>query len=149
MTPASPDPKARFSDQVDPLRARQEFARILRPGGWVVLVWNERRGYEALLQAYGTDYSQVDHRNVAANLATLPGFFGGPYRLAHFDNIQMFDYAGFEARVLSSSYTPSPGHPNYAPMLAVLRQLYDRRQQAGQVAFEYDTKLYYGRLTPG
>lgn len=27
----------------DPPRARDEFARILRPGGWVVLAWNERR----------------------------------------------------------------------------------------------------------
>src|SRR5437868_3524340 len=42
-------------------RARQEFVRILKPGGWTVLVWNERcihstpflRAYEELLLSYG------------------------------------------------------------------------------------------------
>ncbi|HEX2269365.1 MAG TPA: class I SAM-dependent methyltransferase, partial [Pyrinomonadaceae bacterium] len=51
-------------------RARVEFARILRPGGWVVLLWNDRRvgstpflaAYEQLLQTYGTDYRAVDHK---------------------------------------------------------------------------------------
>jgi SAM-dependent methyltransferase len=45
-------------------RARAEFVRILRPGGWCVLIWNERRtattpflrDYEQLLLTYGTDY---------------------------------------------------------------------------------------------
>ncbi|MCW5625403.1 MAG: class I SAM-dependent methyltransferase, partial [Burkholderiales bacterium] len=27
----------------DRIRARAEFARILKPGGWVVLIWNDRR----------------------------------------------------------------------------------------------------------
>ncbi len=139
----------------NPSLARQEFARILRPGGWVVLVWNERRvestaflrDYEALLQTCGTDYRQVDHRNVEANPDTLPGFFGGPYHQARFDNAQVFDYVGLEGRLLSSSYAPGPGHPDHELMLTELRRIFDRHQQGGQVVFEYDTKLYYGRLS--
>ncbi len=50
-------------------RALDELARVLRPGGWLVLIWNERstdttpflRAYEDLLLAYGTDYEQVRH----------------------------------------------------------------------------------------
>jgi len=49
--------------------------------------------------------------------------------------------------VRSSSYTPEPGHPNYAPMLAALAEIFDAYQHEGRVAFEYATKLYYGRLT--
>src|SRR5271165_1182208 len=55
-------------------RARAEFARILRPEGWCVLIWNERRtastpflrDYEQLLLAYGTDYKEVRHERTTA-----------------------------------------------------------------------------------
>src|SRR5271166_831925 len=48
-------------------KARREFVRICRPGGWTVLLWNERRtsstpflrAYEQLLVQYGTDYQDV------------------------------------------------------------------------------------------
>src|SRR5579863_1705779 len=55
-------------------KARREFVRILKPGGWLVLLWNERRTdstpflreYEHLLLAYGTDYQDVRHENTTA-----------------------------------------------------------------------------------
>src|ERR1019366_3028893 len=55
-------------------RARAEFARILRPEGWCVLIWNERRtattpflrDYEQLLLTYGTDYKEVRHERTTA-----------------------------------------------------------------------------------
>ena len=31
-------------------------------------------------------------------------------------------------------------------MIAELRRLFDRHQRDGQVAFEYDTQVYWGRL---
>ena len=47
--------------------ARAEFLRILKPAGWVVVIWNERltdaspfvREYEDLLRKFGTDYASV------------------------------------------------------------------------------------------
>ena len=47
----------------DRQRARKEFVRILKPNGWVTLIWNERltdtspflRAYEDLLRRYGID----------------------------------------------------------------------------------------------
>jgi SAM-dependent methyltransferase len=138
----------------DPPRARAEFIHILKPGGWVALVWNERRlastpflrGYEDLLHRYCTDYDQVNHRNVEEDPDTIPAFFGGDYQVSRFENVQLFDFAGVKGRLESSSYAPEPGQPNYAPMLAELQRLFDQHQQSGQVAFEYDTRLFYGRL---
>lgn len=104
------------------------------------------REYEALLQTYATDYNQVNHIHVEENPETIPAFFGGPYRVARFDNAQYFDFEGLRGRLLSSSYAPEPGQPGYNEMLAALRASFDRHQQNNRVVFEYDTRLYYGHL---
>ena len=78
----------------DRARARQEFARILKPDGWVVLIWNERlldstaflRGYEDLLIRYGVDYQQVRHENVSAEIAEF--FSPQPFELETLENAQ-------------------------------------------------------------
>ena len=31
-------------------------------------------------------------------------------------------------------------------MIAELREIFDRHQRAGEVAFDYDTQVYWGRL---
>jgi SAM-dependent methyltransferase len=138
----------------DPPRAATEFRRILRPGGSVVLMWNTRRldtspflrGYEALLQRFGTDYREVVHTNI--DPAKLAAFFApGGFKSFKLDNVQLFDREGLRGRLRSSSYTPPPGHPNYEPMLAELDRLFDQHNQAGRVRFEYDTEVYVGRLT--
>jgi SAM-dependent methyltransferase len=137
----------------DRVRARAEFVRVLKPGGWLVLVWNERRldatpflrDYEELLRRHGTDYASVRHENV--DDAALRGFFApSPHAARAFDNAQHFDYVGLESRLLSSSYTPAADDPRRGPMLAGLREIFDRHQQRGRVTFEYDTRAYYGRL---
>jgi SAM-dependent methyltransferase len=133
-------------------KARREFVRILRPGGWTVLVWNERRtdssaflrAYEAMLLAHGTDYQEVRHERTTAEIS---GFFApSPYQEQVFELVQEFDYPALEGRLLSSSYTPQPGHPNYEPMLKELRFIFETHQVKGRVSFEYDTRVYYGKL---
>lgn len=137
----------------DHQKARVEFMRILRPDGWVMLVWNEREtqaspflvAYEQLLQRYATDYSQVDHRQV--DQTVLANFYGAQgFKSKTFRHQQNFDHAGIRGRLLSSSYTPEPGHPNYNPMLAELAEIFHSYQVDGRIAFEYSTKLYYGQL---
>ncbi len=131
--------------------ARAEFARILRPGGWVVLLWNVKltdatpflRDYEALLVEFGTDYTAVRHENVTDT--ELAAFFGQGYSSRTFPNAQRLDYAGLEGRLLSASYAPGPEHPDHAPMLAALRRIFDARQVGGQVVLEYETRVYSGR----
>ena len=136
-------------------KARAEFVRILKPGGWVVLMWNERRvsdtlflrNYERLLKTYCTDYAEVDHRRIDA--AVLGAFFGqGGYRVARFDNKQHFDFEGVAGRLLSSSYAPEPGHPNHEPMMAELRRIFNAYQSHGTVTIAYDTNVYWGHLSP-
>jgi SAM-dependent methyltransferase len=137
----------------DRARARVEFARILKPRGWVALVWNERRtaknlflaGYERLLTTYGNDYAQVNHTLIDPGV--IDGFFApSAWSARKFDNLQIFDFDGLKGRLLSSSYSPEPDQPSYQPMLDALKALFDAHQRDGRVAFEYDTTVYYGQL---
>ncbi len=137
----------------EPEAARREFARVLRPEGWLVAVWNDRRthgsafleAYERLLQTRGTDYKEVSHKYADENV--LRPFFGARgMRLRVFDNEQRFDFEGLRGRLLSASYTPEPGHPNHLPMLEELAALFDAHAADGRVVFEYETKVYYGQI---
>jgi SAM-dependent methyltransferase len=136
----------------DRVSARREFRRILNPGGWLVLLWNERlteatpflRDYEQLLLTYATDYEEVRHERTTD--AVNEFFDPQPYQASTFPMRQEFDYAGLEGRLLSSSYAPGPGHPKHAPMLRELRRVFDHRAVNGRVSFEYRTRVYYGQL---
>jgi SAM-dependent methyltransferase len=133
-------------------RSRREFLRILKPGGWLVLLWNERvtestpflRDYEQLLLKYGTDYADVRHERTTDEVNQF--FDPAPFQARVFDMRQEFDYTGIEGRLLSSSYAPGAEHPNYTPMLRELRRIFDAHAVAGRAAFDYKTRLYFGRL---
>ena len=135
----------------DTPETRAEFSRILKPGGRIALIWNERkldgtpflRDYENLLLRFGMDYSDVRHENIGAE--SLGRFFIGDYSLHTFPNHQEFDFESLKGRMLSSSYVPSAGHPDHEPMIAELRGIHERHQVSGKVDFEYDTRVYLGR----
>lgn len=133
-------------------KSRREFARILRPGGWLVLLWNERitdstpflRDYEQLLLEFGTDYEEVRHERTTD--AVNEFYDPVPFTQRVFPMRQEFDYAGLEGRLLSSSYAPGPEHPKHAPMLRQLRQIFDLHSAADKVRFDYRTRVYMGRV---
>jgi len=133
-------------------RARAEFVRILRPGGWCVLIWNERettatpflRDYEQLLLTYGTDYKEVRHERTTA---MIHDFFAPALSEERvFRLCQQFDYEGLAGRLLSSSYAPLEGDPSYAPMMQELQRIFRAHAEDGAVDFEYKTRVFYGHL---
>lgn len=136
----------------DRARTRREFVRILKPGGWLVLLWNERevdttpflRDYEQLLLTFGTDYEEVRHERTTDSVNEF--FDPLPYQERVFAMRQEFDYAGLEGRLLSSSYAPGPGRPNHDPMRKELRRIFDVHIERGIVRFDYKTRVYFGKL---
>jgi SAM-dependent methyltransferase len=133
-------------------RARAEFVRILRPEGWCVLIWNERRTastpflreYENVLLTYGTDYKDVRHERTTAMIHDF--FAPTAYQERVFSLVQRFDYEGLAGRLLSSSYAPLDGHSSHVPMMQELQRSFRAHAKDGKVEFEYDTRVYYAQL---
>lgn len=134
------------------IAARKEFERVLKDGGFVVLMWNERqldttaflKDYENLLIEFGTDYETVRHENITKE--TLQDFFQTDFRQAVFQNRQSVDYDGLKGRMLSSSYIPSEENPRYEAMLKNLESLFAEHAESGRIDILYDTKVFYGQI---
>lgn len=133
-------------------RSRTEFERILKPEGWVALLWNERliqspfeKDYEQLIIKHGNQYKKVDHRNI--DRTAIEHFFT-PHKVTikEFPNQQVFDYAGLEGRLLSSSYMPAKHEAGYENMVTDLKALFDRFQANNHITIHYTTRLYVARL---
>ena len=136
----------------DKEKAKAEFKRILKPGGTVILMWNDRRtdttqflqAYEDFIKMFATDYLQVNHKNIDEEI--FENFYNGNYKMESFLNYQHFDLEGLKGRILSSSYMPPAGHKDFDFMMSVLKKIFTRFQEGDKVSIEYDTKVYYGKL---
>ena len=135
----------------DPQKARAEALRILRPGAWGALLWNERsedlvpflEDYEALLRRYAPEYDEV--ARLRAQPQGIRHFFGREPELAVFPNRQVLDFEGLAGRLMSSSYAPSTDRPEHEPLMTGLREVFDRHQQEGTIVYPYRTLVYFGQ----
>jgi SAM-dependent methyltransferase len=135
-------------------RSRREFVRVLKPQGWVMLAWNIARydrspfmsAYEQIWHKYLAPRSngETDPQTVEAGIQAW--FSPNAVNVQAFENAQVLDYAGLRGRVLSSSYSPAPEHPSYAPMLAELEAIFQNHQVDGKVTIEYECRVCYGQL---
>jgi SAM-dependent methyltransferase len=138
-----------------PGEARIEFARILKPQGWAVLVWHDRdvdstpflRAYEDFVRRHSTDYEQVSHKYLASYAALERFFAPREMRLIQQHNEQWLDADGLRGRLLSSSYIPKSGQC-CEELLRELPHLFSSHVVDGHVVLQYDTKIYYGHLHP-
>ncbi|HUL19598.1 MAG TPA: class I SAM-dependent methyltransferase, partial [Steroidobacteraceae bacterium] len=135
--------------------ARAEALRVLRPGAFAALLWNEHPSagsafladYEALLRRHAPEYEQV--LGSRADEVRMREFFGGPMERATFPHQQRFNYEGLRGRLMSSSYAPEAGDPQHEPLLAGLQGVFERHAHAGTVVFPYVTLVYFAQLQRG
>ena len=138
----------------EPVRTREEFRRILRSPGWIVLVWNSRPSalsvvtaeYDTILEKLDQDYQNVAEKNTRPK--TINSFLGRGAPLAHagFPNLQLYTWEQLRGRALSSSYAPLPSDPRHEWFVQALHGLFERHQVEGVLAFPYETNLYWGQL---
>lgn len=135
----------------NPAETRAEFKRILKPGGHVALIWNERQidstpflvEYEQFLLKFANDYTKVRHDKVSDT--ELLEFFGQRFERAVFPNAQVLDFEGIKGRAASASYMPAPGDERFGEMSEELGTLFAKHAESGRITVFYDTKVYYTR----
>lgn len=138
---------------LDHAKARAEFARILKPGGWTVLVWNRRltsgdsfgAAYHALVQRYGGGEQAVAPRRTTDEQIRE---FYAPNKVTQcdFPNSQRLDWDGLKGRLLSSSYVPAAGQPGNEGVVADLARLFHEHQRDNHIVLEYTAEVFYGQL---
>jgi len=134
-------------------RAAIEARRILRPGGWGALIWNDRQstgsaflaGYEALLRTHGIDYAKLLHRHVDEK-AIAQFFAPAQTAVVTFDNPRDLEREDLLALAGSASYLPAPGDPHHAAMLLALNALFDTHARASTVQMMYRTRMHYAQV---
>jgi ubiquinone/menaquinone biosynthesis C-methylase UbiE len=134
----------------EPPGALAEFHRILRPGGWVALMWKERDESDPATAAYGRvmrtgpNAAAVEGSRARAGEVLLQSrlFSKGERILLHQE--QALDEEGLLGRAFSASYAPR--EPATAAAFAEnLRQVFADFQVQGKVVLRYETSVYLAR----
>ena len=134
--------------------ALREFHRILRPGGWAVLLWNERDEDDPFTAAYGAvlrgapEAAAVEGPRGRAGTALLDSPLFQEAECVRFGNEQGVDEEGLLGRAFSASYAPR--EPAAAAAFAEeLRRVFARHRQGGTVVLRYVTTVYLARRREG
>ena len=129
---------------------KEEFRRILQPGGYILLAWNILQTDTPFLKAYDAVKEKYAEKNVHPDHADpeiINQFFAPNPVITHqLSNIQLRDADGLTGLLSSSSKTPLPGEPRYKQMMDDIETLVDQYAESGLLKLEYKTKLYLAQL---
>jgi ubiquinone/menaquinone biosynthesis C-methylase UbiE len=129
---------------------RDEMRRILRPGGQVIMVWNNRerdldefhRAFSELMDEHARGKEEVD----SLRKDVQDRFFPHGYHLAQFHHSKEYDLETLECLAVSASYMPKEGEDGYDGMMSGLCRVFSGHQVGGKVRLHYRTDCYHGRL---
>jgi SAM-dependent methyltransferase len=135
----------------DAPRALAEFRRILRPGGWVALIWNERDEADLFTAAYGAvirtapDAARLEGARMRAGQALLDSALFEAGEKVVFGHAQVVDEEGLVGRALSASYAPREPAEAAARFQRGIRDVFARFESGGRVSLRYQTTVYLAR----
>ncbi|GAA5174681.1 class I SAM-dependent methyltransferase [Niveibacterium umoris] len=134
----------------DPALTRAEFRRILRPGGWVALIGNERHvvadadaAFADLLARFRGDAHErmrmLEDCAPEAFLGAAARHFEVPHRLA-------VDREAFVALALSRSYMPRANSPRRAEAEAAIAATFEAHAVEGRYVLNYRATVFGTRV---
>ncbi len=131
---------------------RREARRILRPGGKVILVWNNADREHPFMKAHDAvhDIFCPGYTDRTAAKQESPeeynDFFAHPCTLHVFENTFETDLQGYVGRALSSSYAPKEGTPEAEGLAAALTKVFEAHSRNGLLLYPNRTSCYIGEV---
>jgi SAM-dependent methyltransferase len=133
-----------------PDKALAEAFRILKEGGCLALMWNERNEEDPFTSAYGDvirtfpDAKEVEsHRQEAGHYLLENRSFREPRRVL-FEHFQLMSLKELIGRTFSASYAPRD-QASAKKAETDLQQLFLRHEMDGCVVIRYRTSVYFAR----
>jgi SAM-dependent methyltransferase len=134
----------------EPDAARREFLRVLKPDGWLAILWNRGTDEDlgAALKAVCSEENGCDAARKAGPGAKPPDFYFGsddflkqsfPFSLSE-------TWEEFFGGLCSASATPDEGHPCFSRFEGAARDVFERFSMDGSIVVGVCTELRMGQL---
>jgi ubiquinone/menaquinone biosynthesis C-methylase UbiE len=134
----------------DTQKALNEFKRILKKNGVLVIIWYNRKTdtpflkeYDSILQnnpAYKGSINKLFPDDV------IESFYSKDYKKNTFEENREINFDELIGGFLSSSYSPKEGSTEYNESYKLLDKIFNEYKINDKVIFSYETKIYTGRL---
>lgn len=137
----------------DKEKFKSECQRILKTGGSLAVVYNERKNND-----YSDERDKIQMKYCGACHASEIGgtkerfediFDGGyfsKYEMLKLENNRQLDLEAFIGRELSSSYAIKEDNPNFSEYKSALEQLFQKYQKDGSIAVKGNSVCYLGKF---
>jgi len=134
----------------DPEPTRLEFLRILKPGGWLATLGEERTqaDLEEAIRAICTpELGWRTHDDKSHIERVSPDFYFGheSFDAYRFQEVSEETWEMFLGRIASRSAAPDPDHPLRVRFEQAARAVFDRFRQDGLLPVVHNTLLFMGQ----
>lgn len=137
----------------DAEKTKNEFQRILKPKGKVILVWNRdeenefTQEYGALCRKFCPAITETSAGGNGRNTEAFHAFFrAGKYDAKIFKTDSTVSLERFVGVALSTSYAPAKTDKNFPAFIDALTELFEKYSKDGLVLFLKHTYSYVGEV---
>jgi ubiquinone/menaquinone biosynthesis C-methylase UbiE len=135
----------------EPQAVRQEFLRLLKPGGWLAILfisYDETELTKALQRLQTPEYGWQSRKSGRPEEMSKDFYYGNAqYIGCRFANPRSETWESFFGEIISSSYAPDPDHPQFARYEKAAREIFTDFQTGGMITIPFATEIYLGQVT--
>ena len=133
-------------------KTKEEFSRILKSNGKVVLLWNFRdresdfmKEYEKIVYTFHSKDLQPTFAQDKMNDKIYNKLFS-KYKVFSIPYSQELHFEELWGKVLSSNHSPRADDPNYNELYKNMKRLFNTYQHNNKITFKYCTKVIIGSI---